>query len=67
MAKQKQFNGQVKVDFQVPQVPNFIKLANGSSLAVQHFTDDGLREIGRLWTERLIERAAQQRSFPTDR
>ena len=44
----------------VPMVPNFIKLDEQYRLLSQ-FTPAQLKAIGEAWTQRLIERAGEQR------
>lgn len=46
----------------VPTVPNYVRLI-GSSAAIDvgELTDDALREVGKRWTEALLERAAKRR------
>lgn len=51
------------IEVQVPLVPNRILTEPGAgerSLPVRFFSERDLREIGRAWTEDLIERARQQ-------
>lgn len=51
---------EVKAQIQIPSVPNFFRMTDGQSLDVAAVTEDGLREIGRVWTEELVEHAAKR-------
>lgn len=44
------------VPIEIPQIPNFIKVGN-SSYPIGSFTRKELEEIGRAWTDKLIEKA----------
>ena len=52
----------VTADVECPRVPNFLRMTDGQTLPVSAVDEDGLRRIGEAWTERLIERAAEQRA-----
>jgi hypothetical protein len=51
---------QVTAQVVVPRVPNFLHMADGQILPVEAITEEGLREIGREWTEELIENARKR-------
>lgn len=51
----------VEAEVEVPIVPNYLRLKNGSVLAVGDVTDEALEEISRAWAEALLKRAAKQR------
>lgn len=51
----------VTAEVEVPKVPNFLRMSDGQTLPVSAAREDSLRELGRLWTEALIERAKEQR------
>lgn len=45
----------------LPQVPNFILLPRGGSIALADLSDRQLRAIGRAFIQALLDRAAEQR------
>lgn len=51
----------VTMEVRVPQVPNYLKLSDEQMVPLYAITDDGLREIGKQWTEKLIARAHQMK------
>lgn len=51
----------VKATVAIPQVPNFLLRGDDPKMSIADIDDEGLREIGRQWTENLIERAHQIR------
>ena len=53
----------IEVEVKIPMVPNYIT-AGTQQLDVKDFSDEQLREIGKLWTERLVEHAAKRRAVP---
>jgi hypothetical protein len=50
----------VKMSVAVPKVPNYIFTTEGR-VPLSALTDEGLRELGAVWTEQLIQRANEQR------
>ncbi len=51
------------LDFTVPRVPNFIRTRfEDGYVAIERLTDDELREVGKEWTEALIEHAKKRRA-----
>lgn len=50
----------VTTEVQIPQVPNYLHSAAGL-LPIEDIAEDGLREIGKMWTEELIEHAKKRR------
>lgn len=50
----------VTMEVETPMVPNFLRLSDGQSVPLCAVTEDGLREIGKAWTEELIRRAQEQ-------
>lgn len=50
----------VYAEVEIPKPPNFLRTPS-ATLPVSAFPDHELRRIGELWTEQLIERAAEQR------
>ncbi len=50
----------VEAPIQIPRVPNFFQMADGQTIPISAIKEDGLKEVGRLWTEALIERAQEQ-------
>lgn len=53
----------IKVTMQVniPSVPNYLKLSDEQVVPLYAITDDGLREIGKQWTEALIARSREMK------
>lgn len=49
----------VKLEVQVPQIPNFLRTDYGT-VPLSAITEGGLREIGAAWTEDLVKRAEEQ-------
>lgn len=52
---------QVVATVRVPKVPNFLLMDNDQKLPLSAFTEDGLRELGKAWTDNLLKRAKEQR------
>lgn len=52
---------QIKIECEVPIVPNFLKTANGQ-VPITAVTEEALRELGKQWTEALVMKARQQRT-----
>lgn len=53
---------EVKYKIKVPMVPNFLLLSNSEAkVAISALSENGLREIGKQWTDDLIKRANQMR------
>lgn len=50
----------IKEEVKIPNTPNYIVTSN-NVLSVEKFAEEELREIGRLWTEKLVEKAAKRR------
>lgn len=51
----------IKIECEIPTVPNFLKTSNGT-VPITAVTDEGLRELGKQWTEALVMRARQMRT-----
>jgi hypothetical protein len=51
----------VRVNVKVPDPPNFLRLDNGLSIAVQDMDDKALRQIGKQWTALLLLKARNKR------
>ena len=49
------------VKIQCPSVPNFVRDENDRVFPVSSLTDDEIRQLGKEWTARLIERAKFRR------
>lgn len=49
----------VKLIIETPKIPNFFKTADGQTILISAITEDGLREVGREWTEGLVSRARE--------
>lgn len=50
----------VQAEVKVPSVPNFLLFPAGN-ISIADITNEGLQEIGRVWTENLIKRAEEIR------
>lgn len=50
----------LKVEIEVPMVPNFLRYGERKTLPVSAFTEAELREIGKLWTEALVKNAKKK-------
>lgn len=48
----------------LPRIPDFILLTNGSKFSIADFTTEQLRQIGEAWTEELIQTAQARRGAP---
>ena len=51
----------ITAEVEIPRVPNFLRLTDGRTLPVKAIDETSLREIGKIWTEALIERAKEQK------
>lgn len=51
---------EVKLECEIPQVPNFLKTPAGT-VPLCAVTEDALRMLGMMWTEQLVKRAREQR------
>lgn len=53
-----------RLQVRLPTTPNFIFEMTGGRergpYPLDYYTEDELREIGKAWTERLVERRAEQ-------
>lgn len=63
----------IEAEVQVPEVPNYLRVLSPlvvdkdrSVVPISTLSDDDLRKIGKLWTQRLLERAAEQRKEAAD-
>ena len=45
------------IEIEIPLTPNFIRTKNGYSMPIKNFTDNELKKVGKLWTQKLIENA----------
>lgn len=52
----------VKAIIALPTMPNFFRIDGGGTIDVADVSDDGLREIGAVWTEALVEHANDRRA-----
>lgn len=52
---------QIKIDCEIPQIPNFLKTASGQ-VPITAVTEEALKELGKQWTEALVMRARQMRT-----
>jgi len=50
----------ITTEIKIPRVPNFFILTNDSKIPVSAINEEGLKMIGELWTQNLIERAKAQ-------
>ena len=53
----------VKAEIRVPKVPNFFIQSDGSTLPIEAVTDEELEEIGKAYTQELIEQAQKKRAI----
>ena len=52
-----------ELEIEVPMVPDFLKIiGTDATFPISEFSEETLRKIGESWTERLIERAEEQKS-----
>lgn len=51
----------VTAPIELPQVPNFVRLTNGSTLPIHQLDDAQLRALGEAWTDALIQHATDKR------
>ena len=49
----------IEKEVTIPSVPNFIKVGN-ESYGIEEFSNVELREIGKEWTQKLVERAEER-------
>lgn len=56
---------QKKLAVVIPLTPNFIMVGN-QWVSIASFKDDELRAIGKEWAEKLIMKASQRRSTPSE-
>ena len=52
----------VTAEVEIPRPPNYLHQENGHKIPLSAITESGLLEIGKLWTEALIERAKEQQN-----
>lgn len=50
----------VTAKIQIPMPPNFLRDEDGNAIGIEAIQESGLREIGKEWTEELVERAKQK-------
>lgn len=48
---------QISQEFRLPILPGYIVTTDGVSIAVETFSEEQLREIGKQWTEALVKKA----------
>lgn len=53
----------VKAVVLIPHTPNFLFQPDGGKLPIEAVADEGLREIGRKYTDDLIEQAQKKRAM----
>ena len=51
----------VRIQVKVPSVPNFILTEDGRSIDIKDLPDSTIREIGRRWTDKLLDHAWKRR------
>lgn len=54
----------VKLSVECPKVPNYLRTSDGQTVPICAVEDDGLREIGKQWTDDLIARSKEQSKNP---
>lgn len=50
----------VTAKIQIPTPPNFLRDEDGNAIGIEAIEESGLRQIGKEWTEELVERAKQK-------
>lgn len=58
--KTKAIEAGAQILISLPLTPNFLR-SNFGTLPIAFFTDEQLREVGRAWTEALVEKARSRR------
>lgn len=53
----------VKANVEIPRVPNFFRQPDGGTLPIEAVTDEGLKKIGRAFTQELLEQAQKKRAI----
>jgi hypothetical protein len=53
---------QVRVMIQIPKMPNFFRLADGTCISVADIADEDLSRIADAWKASLLEHAANKRT-----
>ena len=48
---------QTRQEFRLPTLPNFLLSDTGVSAGIESFTEEQLREVGKQWTEALVQKA----------
>lgn len=49
----------VQATVEIPKVPNFLRMSDGSTISVSDIEESGLEEVGKAWTHELIARARE--------
>jgi hypothetical protein len=55
---------EVTVEYLIPRPANYIKTTDGRTVPVGNISEDALREIGKAYTEALIENAEKRGPEP---
>jgi hypothetical protein len=51
---------EVTVEYMIPRPANFIKTTDGRTVPVGNISEDALREIGKAYTDALVENAKKR-------
>ncbi len=51
----------VTAEIEIPNTPNFLRMADGQTLPISAVGENSLKEIGEAWTLALINKARKQR------
>lgn len=57
----------VQAEVCVPLIPNFFLQPDGGKFPIEVVADEGLRKIGKSYTEGLIEKARQKRAIKANK
>lgn len=50
----------VKIEVEIPSIPNFImSKVDRFTISLSQFSEDELTEIGKMWTQKLIEKSKE--------
>lgn len=53
----------VKIELEIPQLPNFFQTTDGRSIPISQIPDATLRIIGQRWTDKLILHARKGKAI----
>ena len=50
----------VKACVHIPVIPNFLRQADDTIIPIEAISEEGLKEIGEVWTQELIKKAKEK-------